>query len=241
MTARPALVVCAHGTDDPDGRATTLAIAAAARERLPGVEVRDAYVDVQTPVLGDVVDALVAAHHAVVVVPVLLTLGYHVEVDVEEAVGRHPGHAVSTGPLGPHEALVDALVDRLSEAGVDPFVPVVVAVAGSSRPAAIGVGLGVGESLGRRRPGSVTVGFLAAASPSVPEAVAALRSGGGGSGGPGAVERVALASYLIGRGFFQRKLNRSGGDVVTEPLGPHPRLIDVVVERYEQGCRRRGW
>nr|WP_269778941.1 CbiX/SirB N-terminal domain-containing protein [Propioniciclava soli] len=225
---QPAVVVCAHGTDDPDGRATVLGIAAAVAARLPGVVVRDAYVDVQSPTLGEVVDELVAAGLSVVVVPVLLTLGFHTEVDVARAVGRHPGRVVSTGPLGPHEALVDALLGRLAEASVAPGTPLVVAVAGSSRPAAIAVGHGVGDAVAARWDGPVTVGFLSAASPTVPDAVAAARAQ---TDGP-----VAAASYLVGRGFFQRKLERAGADAVSAPLGVHPRLIDVVVERYRAGA-----
>ena len=47
---------------------------------------------------------------------------------------------------------------------------------------------------------------------------------------------MAVASYLIGPGFFQRKLARAGGDVVAQPLGAHPGLVSVVVDRYLSGC-----
>lgn len=224
---KPALVVCAHGTDDPDGRATVVAIAEAAAGRLPDVTVEAAYVDVQEPKLDAVVDRLVAAGEHVVVVPILLTLGFHTEVDVQEAIADHPGRAVSTGPLGPDPRLAGALVDRLREARVPEDTAVVVGVAGSSRPEAAEVGRGVARSVQSRWSGPVTVGFLAVAEPSVPDAVAAARSTG----------PVALASYLIGRGFFQRKLAKAGGDFLAEPLGDHPGLVDVVVDRYRSGCR----
>lgn len=222
----PVLVVCAHGTDDPDGRAAVEAIRAAVAERLPGVRVELAYVDVQEPELGGVVDDLVASGEHVVVVPVLLTLGFHTEVDVAEAVGRHPGRAVSTGPLGPHPLLEAALVDRLREANVADGTAVVVGVAGSSRPEAVGVARGIVERVQGMWRGPVTLGFLAAAEPSVASAVESARRTG----------PVAVASYLVGRGFFQRKLARAGADVVTEPLGAHPGLIDVVAERYLDGA-----
>ena len=223
---RPALVVCAHGTDDPDGQAAVLAIAGATAQRLPDVTVEVAYVDVQEPKLDVVVDRLVAAGHRVVVVPVLLTLGFHTEVDVAEAVAGHPGEVLSTGPLGPDPRLEAALVDRLREAGAPEGATVVVAVAGSSRPEAAEVGHGVGRGVQQHWSGPVTVGFLSAAEPGVPEAVAAARASG----------PVAVASYLIGPGFFQRKLARAGGDVVAQPLGAHPGLVSVVVDRYLSGC-----
>lgn len=226
----PVLVVCAHGTDDEDGRATVLAIAEAAAARLPGVRVETAYVDVQQPELGDVVDGLVAEGESVVVVPILLTLGFHTQVDVAEAVERHPGRVVSTGPLGPHPLLEEALVDRLREAGVADATAVVVGVAGSSRSEAAEVGRGIAARVQERWAGPVSVGFLAAAEPSVADAVAQARAGG----------PVAVASYLIGHGFFQRRLRRAGADVVSEPLGAHPGLVSVVVGRYEAGATALG-
>ena len=229
---KPVLIVCAHGTDDPEGRATTLAIAAAARDALGGVEVRDAYVDVQQPYVGDVADAVGAAGGSGVIVPVLLSPGYHLEVDVDGAVARHPGRIASAGPLGPHAGLADALVARVIEAGAGEHLPLVVGVAGSSRASGrAGVPAVVAEVQQRWR-GPVLVGFLAAAEPRVSDAVDAARRA---SGSP-----VAVASYLVGRGFFQRRLEASGGDVVAQPLGAHPRLVDVVVERYRtaaEGCR----
>ena len=52
----PALVLCAHGTRDPHGRATVREVVAAVADRLPGVEVLEAFVDVH----GPEVDAVVA-------------------------------------------------------------------------------------------------------------------------------------------------------------------------------------
>lgn len=228
---KPVLIVCAHGTDDPDGRATTLAIAAAARERL-GVDVRDAYVDVQAPYVGEVTDEIVAAGGTAVIVPLLLSPGYHLEVDVDAAVSRHPGAVVSSGPLGPHDGLVDVLLARVREAGGGEDLSLVVGVAGSSRPEARAKAEDLVLAVQARWRGPVSVGFLAAAEPRVGDAVATARAASG--------SQVAVASYLVGRGFFQRRLEASGADVVAQPLGAHPRLVDVVVERYRAaagGCR----
>lgn len=224
-TGADALIVCAHGTDDPDGRQTTLDIAAAAARRLPNVVVTTAYVDVQNPTIDDEVARLVGLGHRVAIVPVLLTTGFHVQVDVGRVVAAHPGRVASAGPLGPHPLLIDALLGRLHDAGVDPSATVVVAVAGSRRPDARADGLQVGTELGARWAGPVTVGFLAAAEPSLPDAVAAARASA--FGGP-----VAVASYLTGRGFFHRLAGRAGGDLATDPLADHPALVDLVVQRF---------
>ncbi len=45
-------------------------------------------------------------------------------------------------------------------------------------------------------------------------------------------ERVVLVSYLLAPGFFQRRLEGCGADVVTAPLLPDARVVDVVLERY---------
>ena len=225
-----ALVICAHGTDDPEGRRTTLDIAAAAAARLPEVLVSCAYVDVQQPSLDDEVARLVADGRRVAVVPVLLTTGFHVRVDVRRAVAAHPGMVASSGPLGPHPLLVDALHGRLLESGARPGSPVVVAVAGSRRPDARDAGLSVGADLARRWAGPVSVGFLAAAEPSLADAVAAA--------GAASAEQVVVASYLTGRGYFHRLAGSAGADLVTEPLADHPALIDLVVRRFREASER---
>jgi sirohydrochlorin ferrochelatase len=65
----------------------------------------------------------------------------------------------------------------------------------------------------------VQVGFITSARPSVPEAVA---SAGG---------RVAIASWLLAPGLFHQRLADMGADLVSEPIGAHPRLVDLVVRR----------
>jgi sirohydrochlorin ferrochelatase len=61
----------------------------------------------------------------------------------------------------------------------------------------------------------------------VAEAVAAARAGLTGSG------RVVAASYLLAPGFFHDRVARAGADVVTAPLAPDDRLVDVVLDRYD--------
>lgn len=220
----PALVICAHGTDDADGRQTTLDIANAVARRLPDTDVTTAYVDVQEPSLDDEIDRLTALGHAVVIVPVLLTTGFHLEVDVARAVTNHPGTVVSAGALGPHDFLLDALQDRLSDAPAD--ASVVVAIAGSRRPAAHQSALELVDAFAQRLSQPVTLGFLAASQPRLADAVTSARAAHPD-------RPVAIASYLTGRGFFHRLAHDAGADFVSEPLADHPRLIDLVVANYE--------
>lgn len=220
-----ALVVVAHGTRSTAGQETVRRIAAAVAERLPGVLVRDAYVDVQEPTAADVVSELAAECERVVVVPLLLSTGYHVQVDVARAVRPFP-NAVSTGPLGPHPLLADALIDRARGAGASDSDGLVVAVAGSSRPETVVDATRIAELVAERRPGPTSIGYAAKAEPPVAEAVLVLRDTGSA--------RVVVAPYLVAEGFFHDQLFRLDADLVAAPLGAHPLLIDVVVERFQR-------
>jgi sirohydrochlorin ferrochelatase len=71
--------------------------------------------------------------------------------------------------------------------------------------------------------------FATAAEPSVLAAVAELRKR---TGGP-----VAIASYLLAPGYFQDRLAECGADWVTEPLGSHPALAGLVIDRYRTAAR----
>lgn len=226
------LVAVAHGTRDPDGPRVLDALVTLVRTRLPGVDVRLAYVDVIGPTLPDVladVDAS-SAHDDVVIVPMFLASGYHVRVDIPDMVANMSPSAVVAPALGPDDAVVAAVADRLREARYRSGDAVVLAAAGSSDPAALDeVGLAA-RSLGDRLGEPVTIGYAATAGPTVHEAVVAARAGT-------PTGRVAVASYLLAPGLFQRRLDEAGADVVAGPIGAHPRVVDLVVERYRQAGR----
>lgn len=234
MTA--ALVVCAHGTRDLLGRETISAVVAAVAARLPGVPVLEAYVDVHGPEVAQVVAGLPVAKGvggvdtvAGVVVPLLLAGGYHVHVDIADAVAGR-ADVLATPALGPDDRLVDIVLDRLRTAGATAGMPVVLAPAGSSDARAQADSAAMAVSLARRWGGPVTLGFAAGPVPTVADAVRAVRSS---SGGP-----VAVASYLLAPGFFQRRLKDAGADLVTGPLAPDERIVDVVLDRYRATLQR---
>lgn len=204
-------------------------LAAAVREQRRDLRVELAFVDVQPPAVADVVGRL-ARRHPLVVVPLLFCGGYHVRVDVARAVEPWPD-AVSAGALGPHPALTDLLRERVVEAGGRPGDHVVVAAAGSSRPEATADAQQVAVDLGQIWSGPVTVGFGSAASPSAAEAVETARREG--------ARRVIIASYLLGHGFFHTLLTQVGADAVTAPLGAHPAVVQVILERYAESLAAR--
>lgn len=224
----PALVGCSHGTGSAAGRAAIGAILAGVRAARPGLDVREAFVDVQRPALPEVVEAAVAARGAAVVVPLLLAAGFHVHVDIAAAVaGRR---AAATAPLGPDLRLIQVLVDRLSAAAAGPGDAIVLAAAGSTDAVAAGAGEQVAAALRAAwSDGPITVGYGAVQLPRVPDAVAAARAGG--------AARVVVASYLLAPGFFLDRLLGAGADVVTAPLAPDPRLVQIVLDRFAAGAR----
>jgi len=196
-------------------------------DRLPGVEVLEAYVDVHGPDLVGVLATLPAAGEdevAGVVVPLLLSAGYHVHVDIARAVAGRPD-VRSSGALGPDDLLVDVLVERLEAAGARRGGPVVLAPAGSSDVRAQADSADMAGRLERRWGGTVHLGYAAGPVPTVADAVAAARSASGG-------QPVAVASYLLAPGYFQRQVEKSAADVVTGPIAPHPLLVDIVLARY---------
>jgi sirohydrochlorin ferrochelatase len=227
VTAAPVLVACAHGTRNPTGRRLVAELALAARRLRPGLPTAAAFVDVQPPTVADVVAELTAAGRPAVVVPLLLSGGYHVHVDIARAV-EGSGTAVAARPLGPDQRLVDVLHDRLRECGAEPAdrgTAVVLAAAGSSDPRSRADVEATAALLQARWAGPLTTGYGSAAEPAVPDAVAAARAAG--------AQRVVLAAYLLAPGHFHDKLTGAGADAVTAPLLPDDRVAAVLLDRYD--------
>ncbi|MFE6969269.1 sirohydrochlorin chelatase [Isoptericola sp. NPDC057653] len=237
MTAHqpePALLAISHGTDSATGAAAVARLVDAVAARVPGVPVRAGFVDVQQPdvptCLAGLRDDPAAA--ATVVVPLLLSAGYHVHVDLREDVDAAAGagdDVVLGGALGPDDRLVDLLVRRLDEVGLRADDTVVLAAAGSSDARAVADCETTAARLAARVGRPVTVGYIANATPRAAEAVAAARAGAPG--------RVVVATYLLAPGFFADLAARAGGDVTTAPLlvagaEAPAELVEVVVDRY---------
>jgi sirohydrochlorin ferrochelatase len=193
--------------------------------------VRAAFVQDATPTLDEGLAGAVteAGTDGAVVVPLLLSNGYHLSADIT-AAARAAGVPVA-GPLGPDPLLTHALADRLDEAGAPGDVPVVLAAAGSRDPRALADTRRQAAMLAAHRGTAVVAAFASAASPTVEEAVAFLA---GLSGGP-----VAVAAYLLAPGLFHDRLWLSSGIWVSAPLGGHPAVADLVVERFRAMAGQR--
>lgn len=220
----PTLLV-AHGTRNPHG-VRMIGDLAAAMAGVLDETVRVAFVDVLGPAPDEVLQTL--RDEPTVLVPALLSSGYHVRADVPRHVAASGHRAVTVTPaLGPSSELTRAMLDRLVEAGWRAGDHVVLAAAGTSDPhaqrdVAITAAM-LSALLGSR----VSIAFASprrgSGYPSVPEAVARARRAG--------ASRVAVASYLLADGLFQGRLHEAGADVVGAPLGSHPAVVRLACLR----------
>ncbi|WP_068401156.1 sirohydrochlorin chelatase, partial [Kribbia dieselivorans] len=220
-------ILAAHGTRAAAGQTALTNVLTAVRARLAGVDVRLAYVDVLEPTVGEALSSCDVNAPEPVVVPYLLTAGYHVEVDLPEAVA-HAGRGIVTPPLAPSLAVVDALADRLAaalgESGADRAPDHVLLVsAGSTREAVHDVWVGIAADLADRLRTPVTLGALTGAG-AVPDQIAQLRAAG--------AAHIAIVAGLLMPGYFHGTLLTAGADTVAAPLADHPRLIDEIIAAH---------
>ena len=208
------MVTVAHGTRDPVGNEVARRIAAAAGERA-GLSATSAYVELCEPLLEDVAAGLVGP---AVVVPLLLSTGHHVRVDLPAAVARASVPVRLLGALGPHPALAAAQVDRLRAAGAEPGGRVVLVAAGSNDPLATPDIEGAAALLGTAWGGEVVVATM-----------------GGLGERPGAVVRAgdAVSPYLLAPGHFADRVREAcaAATVVADVIGAHEQVIDLVARR----------
>jgi sirohydrochlorin ferrochelatase len=206
----PRLLVVAHGTASPAGAATTARLVDAIRATRPGTRVDLCFLDVITPRLPEVLDDRPA-----VVVPLLLSTGYHVQADIPAAVEKYPSTRVARH-LGPHPLLVDALVDRLP--------------AGAGNLALLGAGSSRAEAAAEL---DETAHLLALR---LHEPVATFTMADDLRARFREIVPVRVATYLLAEGQFVDTLQEAaaGLGVVADPLGVHPALVRLVWTRYDE-------
>jgi len=203
------------------------------RRRRPDLDVRLSFLDLSAPRLPDVLAAVRAdGHRRAVVVPLLLGRAFHADVDVPRAVchGGRPGLEVTVADvLGDDPRLGDVALRRLADVldGPRGRFGVVLAGAGSSNPRANAAVAAVVDGWTRRFGWPGIAAFAAAAEPTVPQAVAALRARG--------ARRVAVASWFLAPGLLPDQVERAAraaGAAVAAPLGADPDVAEVLLDRY---------
>jgi len=231
----PDLVAAAHGTADPRGIRTVHALVRAMARLRPDVPISLGFVDVDVPALPSLVDRVVADSNQAVVVPLLLSSGYHVAVDILGQADRHTGQVAAAAALGPDPVLADILADRLVERLRHPAADgqeledidsVVLAAAGSSNRRALLDCSATAALLSDRIDRPVEVGYVSGAGERLAPVLART---------PG---RVAVATYLLAPGAFADHVRRLAGDrPVSAPLGADPRLATLALTRYDAALK----
>lgn len=229
----PTLVAVAHGSRDPQALRTVLELLDRVRELRPLLDVRLGHIELNEPLLPDTLDGI--GRGDAVLVPLLLGRGHHVRHDLPRAAAaaRHLRTRVAA-PLGPHPLLVEALYERLVEAGWPGedgpsrnAAAVVLAAAGSRDPDSDVDARRTAAMLSDRLGGvPVIPAYASAATPDVPTALRALAARGR--------HRVAVASYFTAPGRFATVSAAAAPGIAAAPLGAHPAMARLVLHRYDQ-------
>jgi sirohydrochlorin ferrochelatase len=219
------LLAVAHGTADPAGLAEIERLVELVRAERPTTPVELGWLERAEPSAEALLARLAGP---VVVVPVLLSTGYHVKVDLRRLVGDRPATTVA-GQLGPDPRLVEVVRQRLL-GGRNPGSDVVLFAAGSADPEALHQLAQVAADLQRLlRPAegsaelSVMPRFLTDA-----DWRAGLRAGSD------------VASYLLAPGTFADRLRtyaeKLAAGFTAAPIGAHPLVAELIWHRYDQAA-----
>lgn len=216
------ILLAAHGTRSQAGRDCVEDIRSALEHRL-GEPVRLGWVDVCEPHVADLVrdDDLL--------LPAFLGLGHHVSVDVPEAAA-HAERVTITPHLGSAlgQPLVEqAIVERVLEAG-GPWPTTIIGWAGSSHATSREQARATARRLAARWGSGVRVELA------TPRQLPPLLEAARGCG-----ERVGIASMLLAPGFFQTRLEESGADAISAPLGAHPAIVEALAACLDRAREER--
>lgn len=227
VPARPptALVAVAHGTRDPQGPRVIHALMAQVRRRLPHVDVHTSYVELNEPLFEDVMKA---QRGPTVVVPLLLSSGFHINHDLPEMAEAAAGPVRIARPLGPHPLLAALMCQRLQAAGARRGDAVVMVAAGSRDTDALVDTMAMGRILQAHWGAPVQVAHLSGNGQRLNEAVEHLWAQGH--------RRIAAAPYLLAPGFFSCKARAqakvAGCTTIAGELGAHRLATELVLRRY---------
>lgn len=229
------LLLTAHGSADPRSSAVTHAVAEQVRLQRPGLDVRVAFCEKNSPNLADV---LRTAPGPAVVTPLLLASAYHARVDIPAMIAEASSEALQADALGEDPRLVEVMRHRVAQAGVgahDREVGVLVVAVGSSRPEANARTATLAQAVADGAHWSgVRVAFATGPRPSVAEGIERLRRDG--------ADRVVLAPWFIAPGRITDRVAEiasAAGVSMSAPLGAHPLVAQTVLDRFDRAVAQR--
>lgn len=198
----------------------------------PGLRVRVAFCELNTPRLPDVLTA------DAVVTPFLLADAYHARIDIPQQIASC-GIAVRRAEvLGEDDRLVSVVRERLAEVGVDardPELGVAVVAIGSTHAAANARTATVADKLGVGTQWvGTTTAFATGNGPSPAQAVDHLRRNG--------ARRVVIAPWFLAPGkLTDRVAAFAAAEAIpmAAPLGGHRLVAETVLDRFEAAIALR--
>lgn len=220
------LVLTAHGSRDPRSAANAQAVASRIRRLRPGLDVRVAFCDLNTPRL---VDALTPG---AVVSPFLLADAYHARTDIPRQIADCGVSVRQAAVLGEDDRLVAVMHERIAELGLsttDSELGLVVVAIGSTHAAANARTADVaGKLIAGTRWATATTAFATGSGPSPADAVDRLRRNG--------ARRMVIAPWFLAPGqLTDRVLKYAAGEGIpmAAPLGSHQLVAETVLDRFD--------
>lgn len=211
------LVTVAHGTRHAPGNDVARELTLLAGDLLQ-IPAEVAYVELCDPLLTDVMREL---EDPSVVVPLLLSTGFHIRHDLPEAAALSAVPVTMAPPLGPDPLIARVQVAQLQRAGAQPGQAVVMVAAGSMDSAAVTDLETARDHLTDLWGAEVR---LAAYAGELPRPGEIIRPGD------------AVSLYLLAEGHFAARTRDEGAAaaVISPVLGPHPLLAELIAQRAEQ-------
>jgi sirohydrochlorin ferrochelatase len=230
-----ALVLTAHGSEDPRSAANARAVARRVARMRPGLDVRLAFCELNTPSLEHVLGGLSGE---AVVTPLLLANAYHARIDIPAQIAQSRVDVVQADVLGEDPRLISLLRQRVTDLGAsrhDERVGVLVAAIGSSDPVANARTRRVAPHLlaGTSWAGATTA-FVTRPEPSLAEAAGRLRRQG--------ARRLVIAPWFLAPGRLPDRVRRFADDAgiaLAAPLGAHRLVAETVLDRFDAALKSR--
>jgi sirohydrochlorin ferrochelatase len=231
MTAHqpPTLLAVAHGTADPDGLAEVRRLVNIVRTRRPELSIELCWLERAEPLLPDKLASLAGP---VVVVPLLLSTGYHVKTDITAAVADREQTAVAR-QLGPDRRITQVVYERLMAGRGPDHEDVVLFSAGSSDPEAFEQLTVVAAHLQRAI-------RLAEGTDQTTVYPSFLSTEDGWA--TELPEDPDAANYLLAPGHFNDLLRTQAATglnarYIAEPIGAHPLVAKVICDRFDDAAQ----
>ncbi|BBZ13224.1 ferrochelatase [Mycobacterium branderi] len=219
------LVLTAHGSADPRSAANAQAVAARLRLLRPGLDVRVAFCELNTPSLPEVLTP------GAVVTPFLLADAYHARIDIPRQITGFAG-VRQAEVLGEDDRLVAVLRERLSGVGVssaDIGLGVLVVAIGSSHAVANARTASVSAKLSAGTHWAAATTAFATSPGSIADGVEDLRRRG--------ARQVVIAPWFLAPGRLLDRVSDYAGDngiPMAATLGAHRLVAETVLDRYDE-------